>query len=159
MARFPGSWIPGVRAAEIASKRRGTLQAGATMAQILVYSRHEHFNGRRQAISDVLHGCVTAALGLPADKRFNRFIGLAAEDFIHPADRSERYTIIEISMFEGRSVEAKKLLIRSIFERFERDLGIAKQDVEITIHETPKHNWGIRGLPGDELTLPYKVEQ
>ncbi len=129
------------------------------MAQLLIYSRRDQLDGRRQAISDVLHGCVTAALGLPADKRFHRFIALAPEDFIHPADRSERYTIIEISMFEGRSIEAKKLLIRSIFERFERELGIAKQDVEITIHETPKHNWGIRGLPGDELTLSYKVEK
>ncbi len=26
-----------------------------------------------------------------------------------------------------------------------------------TITETPKHNWGIRGLPGDELTLNYKA--
>jgi 4-oxalocrotonate tautomerase family enzyme len=129
------------------------------MAQILIYSRREHLSGRQQAISDVLHGCVTAALGLPADKRFHRFIALEAEDFIHPADRSERYTIIEISLFEGRSVETKKQLIRAIFERFERELGIARQDVEITLHETPKHNWGIRGLPGDELALAYKVEK
>lgn len=107
----------------------------------------------------MLHGCVQEALGLPADKRFHRFIALAAEDFIHPADRSERYTIIEISLFEGRSVEAKKQLICLIFARFERDLGIAPQDVEITLFETPKHNWGIRGLPGDELALSYKVEK
>jgi len=25
--------------------------------------------------------------------------------------------------------------------------------------ETPRHNWGIRGLPADELMLEYKVEQ
>ena len=129
------------------------------MAQILLYSRREHLAGRRQAISDALHGCVVEALGLPVDKRFHRFIGLEAEDFIHPADRSARYTIVEISLFEGRSVETKKHLIRLIFERFERELGIGRQDVEITIHETPKHNWGIRGLPGDELALNYKVEK
>ena len=129
------------------------------MAQILLYSRREHLAGRRQVISDALHGCVVEALGLPVDKRFHRFIGLEAEDFIHPADRSARYTIVEISLFEGRSVETKKHLIRLIFERFERELGIGRQDVEITIHETPKHNWGIRGLPGDELALNYKVEK
>ena len=129
------------------------------MAQIIISSRQEHLAGRRRAISDVLHGCVAAALGLPADKRFHRFVALAAEDFIHPADRSERYTIIEISLFEGRSVETKKALIRLVFERFERELGIAPQDVEITIHETPKHNWGIRGRPGDELALNYTVEK
>jgi len=30
--------------------------------------------------------------------------------------------------------------------------------LEMTIFETPKHNWGFRGLPGDEHKLDYKVE-
>jgi len=30
--------------------------------------------------------------------------------------------------------------------------------VEITITETPRSNWGIRGLPADELELSYKVD-
>ncbi len=75
-----------------------------------------------------------------------------------PAGRSERYTIIELSMFEGRSVAAKKKLIRLLFERFEAELDVAAQDLEITIFETPKHNWGFRGRPGDEHDLDYKVE-
>ena len=86
------------------------------------------------------------------------FIALAPEDFIYPADRSARYTIIEISLFAGRSLETKKALVRTIFERFEKELGIAPQDVEITLQESPKENWGIRGKPGDELVLNYKVE-
>jgi phenylpyruvate tautomerase PptA (4-oxalocrotonate tautomerase family) len=78
-------------------------------------------------------------------------------EFFYPAGRTERYTIIEISMFEGRSVEAKKALIRLLFERLGAVLGIGPQDVEITIFETPMHNRGFRGLPGDEHTLNYKV--
>jgi phenylpyruvate tautomerase PptA (4-oxalocrotonate tautomerase family) len=61
-------------------------------------------------------------------------------------------------MFEGRTVEAKKNLIRLLFTRIEAEAGIRPHDVEITIFETPRHNWGIRGLPGDELGLDYKVE-
>ncbi|MBP6190480.1 MAG: tautomerase family protein, partial [Acinetobacter sp.] len=34
---------------------------------------------------------------------------------------------------------------------------ISAQDVEITIFETPKSNWGIRGKNADELNLNYKV--
>ena len=37
-------------------------------------------------------------------------------------------------------------------------LNILPQDLEITITETPKHNWGFRGTPGDEIELNYKVE-
>jgi hypothetical protein len=61
-------------------------------------------------------------------------------------------------MFEGRSVAAKKQLMRLLFERTERELGLAPMDLELTISETPKHNWAFRGLPGDEHVLGYKVE-
>ncbi|WP_236901031.1 tautomerase family protein [Clostridium butyricum] len=64
---------------------------------------------------------------------------------------------MEISIFEGRSVEAKKKLIGLLFERIQNELGIVPNDVEITIFETPNYNWGIRGVPGDELGLNYKV--
>jgi Tautomerase enzyme len=40
----------------------------------------------------------------------------------------------------------------------EQRCGIAPQDVEITVFETPRANWGIRGVPGDELALGYKVD-
>lgn len=112
----------------------------------------------RDRLSDVLHGCVVDAFGLPADKRFHRFIYLDDGDFIYPDDRSRRYTIIEIQLFEGRSVEAKKRLIRLVYERFERDLDIAAADIEINMIESPKHNWGIRGVPADELALNYTVK-
>jgi len=129
------------------------------MAQIIIYSLRQNLIGRKKAISDTLHTCVTGALGLPVDKRFHRFIELEEEDFVHPPDRSSCYTIIEISMFEGRTKETKKDLIGAIFRRFEEELNIPSQDVEITIHESPKENWGIRGKPGDELGLSYKVEK
>lgn len=99
-----------------------------------------------------------AAFELPEEKRFHRFCGLDAADFIFPGDRSRQYTIIEVAMFDGRSVEAKKAFIRQVFDELADRCGISTQDIEITITETPRHNWGIRGLPADELTLTYTVE-
>lgn len=128
------------------------------MAQIKIYGRRDHLHSRRRQLSDAIHACLTAEIGLPEEKRFQRFIALEVDDFVYPADRSERYTIIEISMFEGRSAEAKKGLIRALFAKLEEACGIAPQDVEITIFETPRANWGIRGQPGDELGLNYKVD-
>jgi phenylpyruvate tautomerase PptA (4-oxalocrotonate tautomerase family) len=128
------------------------------MSQIKIYGRRECLDPVKARLSDVIHSCVVDALTYPTDKRAHRFFPLDADDFFYPAGRTERYTIIEISMFEGRSVETKKRLIRLLFERIEAELAIGPQDVEITIAETPKHNWGFRGLPGDEVTLDYKVE-
>lgn len=128
------------------------------MAQIRIYGRRDHISEVRSALSDAIHTCAVEALELPEGNRFHRFIPLDAEDFIYPADRGGRYTIIEISMFEGRTIETKKRLIRLLFKRLASDCGIAPRDVEITIFETPRHNWGIRGLPGDELSLDYSVK-
>jgi phenylpyruvate tautomerase PptA (4-oxalocrotonate tautomerase family) len=128
------------------------------MAQVKVYGHRAALDACKEALSDAIHAAVMAALAYPAEKRFHRFIGLDQGDFVHPADRSERYIIIEISLFEGRSVEAKKALMRALYERIPEATGIGPQDVEITLFETPRHAWGIRGLPGDEVGLNYKVE-
>lgn len=128
------------------------------MAQIKVYGLEAQLTPVREALSNAIHSCVVDALGLPPDKRFHRFFGMDPSDFLYAPGRSERYTIIEISMFEGRSLEAKKRLIRLLFERIQARVGIAPEDVEITITESPKHDWGIRGVPADELGLDYKVE-
>ena len=109
-------------------------------------------------LSAAIHNAIVEALVYSPEKKFHRLIGLEKSEFIYPVDRSENYTIIEISMFEGRSIETKKLLIRLLFANIEREVGIKSQDVEITIYETPKQNWGIRGLCGDELALGYKVD-
>ncbi len=97
------------------------------------------------------------ALEFPSDKKFHRFFPMDKDDFFYASGRTEAYTVIEVSMFEGRTVEAKKQLLKLLFEHINSELSISPQDVEITIFETPKHNWGIRGLPGDELALNYKV--
>jgi phenylpyruvate tautomerase PptA (4-oxalocrotonate tautomerase family) len=127
------------------------------MPQVKIYGLRTSLNPIKPQLSDAIHSCMMDALQYPADKRFHRFFPLDPSDFFYPPDRSDRYTILEFSMFEGRSVEAKKQLIRLLFERVQ-PLGISTQDLEITIFETPKHNWGFRGLPGDEHQLNYKVD-
>jgi hypothetical protein len=128
------------------------------MSQVKIFGLREQLVPVIPKVSDVIHACVMEALQYPADKRAHRFFPLEEGEFFYPAGRSPRYTILEFSMFEGRSGEAKKNLIRLLFARFESELGITPMDLEITIFETPRHNWGFRGLPGDEHELNYKVQ-
>ncbi|BAY74548.1 4-oxalocrotonate tautomerase [Nostoc linckia NIES-25] len=128
------------------------------MAQIKVYGLADRLNPIKAKLSNIIHDCAIEILQLPPDKRFHRFFPLDDSDFYYPPDRSNNYLIIEISMFEGRSVETKKQLINHLIQNIHEKLNISFTDIEITIFETPKHNWGIRGLPGDELILNYKVE-
>ncbi|GAA2215540.1 tautomerase family protein [Nonomuraea monospora] len=123
------------------------------MAQVKVYGRRDVWAGRQRELSDLLQSCLVEAWGMPEEKRFHRFLLLDEDDFICP-QRSERYLIIEVLCFTGRSDDAKRALIRAIYDKS----GFDPEDVEINIIETPKVNWGIRGVPADELTLSYKVE-
>ena len=126
--------------------------------QIKVYGLREHLEPVKERLSDAIHSSVVEALHFPPDKRAHRFFHMERGDFYFPASASEKYTIVEISMFEGRSTEAKKHLIRLLFERVCSQADRKPNEVEVTITETPKHNWGFRGSPGDEVGLTYKVE-
>lgn len=128
------------------------------MAQVKVYGSRGILVPNRARWSDLIQDALTAALGLPKEKRFQRFFPLDAEDFVHPADRTPAYTIIEISLFEGRSPEALKALLRKLMADAQAAFGLNPNDLEITISESPKRCWGIRGKIGDELELSYKVE-
>ncbi|GLU57294.1 tautomerase family protein [Dyadobacter frigoris] len=127
------------------------------MGQIKIYGLKEHLTPIRNKVSDTLHSCVVDAFKYPENKRAHRFFYLDPEDFFYPEGRSNQYTIIEISLFEGRTITSKKYLYQLIFDRFENELNISPNDIEITLTETPLYNWGIRGKPADELMLNYKV--
>lgn len=128
------------------------------MAQIKIYARRDALENSRQALSDAIHGCVVQHLKLPPEKRFHRFFALENDDFVFPADRSPRYTILEIAMMQGRSAETKRRLIRALFAELETQCAISPADLEVQITESPRENWGFRGMTGDEIALSYDVE-
>ena len=128
------------------------------MSQIRIYGLKSQFKIYQSELSNAIHRAVVEALTCPVDNKFHRFIGLDQSEFIFPANKSQCYTIIEISMFESRSAEVKRALIKLLFEYIERGVGIDPEDIEITIFDTPKYAWGIGGVSGDELGLSYAAK-
>jgi len=127
------------------------------MSQVKIYDLKAKLDPIKKQLSDTIHSCVMEALQFPADKRAHRFIGLERDDFFMPAGRSDAYIIIEITMIEGRSVDARKKLIRLLFDRIQVEVGVAPMDVEVCIYESPACNWGFRGMHGDEFKLNYAI--
>ena len=128
------------------------------MVQVFIYGLEESLNQIKQDLSEILHMCIVQAFQIPKEKKFHRFFPLKKENFFFPSGRSKYYTIIEIMMFEGRSVETKKNLIKILFKKIEENLAISPNDIEIVMLESPKYNWGIRGQSGDDLNLNYKTD-
>ena len=125
---------------------------------IVIYGIKDKLNPIKATLSDVIHACMQSELGMPEDKRAQRFIPLDRDDFYYPGGRSDSYTVIEINMMAGRKPETQKNLIKALFKEIESQLSISPVDVEITIKEQAPYQWGFRGMTGDEVNnLNYKV--
>ena len=111
-----------------------------------------------QALIDAVYEALREALKLPDGDRQIRYIEHKPEHFAVPPGKSENYTFVEILLFPGRSLQAKRLLYQGIVARFGA-LGIAPQDVFIVLHEPPLDNWGLRGgVPASELDLGFELK-
>ncbi|GAA1738976.1 tautomerase family protein [Isoptericola hypogeus] len=126
------------------------------MVQVKVYGNRRVWGERRGVVSDALHEALVGAWRIPEDKRFHRFLLLDDGDLVAP--RSEAYLMIEVVAFAGRSREAKRELIRRVYDDVAPALGLEVDDVELVVLESPPESWGIRGRSGDELALTYAVD-
>jgi phenylpyruvate tautomerase PptA (4-oxalocrotonate tautomerase family) len=110
-----------------------------------------------QAMMQALYEAQREALKVPEDDRQIRYVEHKREHFPIPPDKTENYTIVEISIFPGRSLEAKRNLYKGIFQRFEK-LGIQATDLIVILNEPPMDNYGIRGLPASEVEIGFKLD-
>lgn len=105
-----------------------------------------------------LHESMVKCLKIPEYDKLIRLIEYHPDDFVVPPSCTENYVLIEISLFSGRSLDAKRALYQTIVARFV-ELGVGKQDIRIVLHDVPKDNWGIRGgIPASEIDLGFKIE-
>lgn len=113
----------------------------------------------KKAILDGVHEALVEALKIPETDRFQRIYELKKEDFEIPPNRTDKATIIEIKIFPGRSLEAKKRLYHSIIRNLENDPGIEGHDVMVVLLEPPLSNWGIRGGKlASEVDLGFSLD-
>lgn len=110
-----------------------------------------------QALMDAVYESFREALKVPEGDRQVRYVEHRPEHFAVPPGKTANATLIEITMFPGRSLAAKKALYAAIVRRYEA-LGIAPSDVMIVLHEPPLDNWGLRGgRPASELDLGFDL--
>ncbi len=111
-----------------------------------------------QAIIEAIYLAQREALQLPAHDRQIRYVEHSPERFHAPPGKTDNYTLVEISLFAGRSIEAKRALYRAVVSNLGA-IGIEPADIFIVLHEIPLENWGIRGgVPASEVDLGFKVD-
>lgn len=111
-----------------------------------------------QSLIEALYLAQREALRVPEWDRQIRYVEHKPEHFHVVPGRSDNYLLVEITLFAGRSLEAKRALYREVVERFGR-LGIDASDVTIVLHEVAPENWGIRGgKPASEVDLGFRLD-
>jgi phenylpyruvate tautomerase PptA (4-oxalocrotonate tautomerase family) len=111
-----------------------------------------------QALIEAVYLAQREALRVPDWDRQIRYIEYKPEYFHVIPGTSENYVLVEVSMFSGRSLEAKRALYQGIVQRLV-PLGLDASDITIVIYEVPPENWGIRGgVPASEVELGFKVD-
>lgn len=105
----------------------------------------------KQQMVTFVHTTMVEVLKIPQSDRLVRVIEYDSNNFYPPLNASDKYALITISMFPGRSLESKKLLYQKLCQGLET-FGFSPRDTRIIINEIPAENWGLRGgISGDEL--------
>ena len=107
-----------------------------------------------------IHDGLVNGLSIPDDDRNQRLYELDDYCFERSPNsgKTEKFTLIELTLFPGRSAELKKNTISEITRLLGERLQITPTDVFIVIYEPPLENWGFRGMQGSEMGLQYKQE-
>jgi len=110
------------------------------------------------AVIDAVQSALREALTIPESDRTLRVIEHLPSHFAVPPGRGDKFTLLEVTMFSGRSMDAKRKLYQAIVRNLV-PLGVPALDIKITLIETPPENWGLRGgMPASEIDLGFKID-
>jgi phenylpyruvate tautomerase PptA (4-oxalocrotonate tautomerase family) len=113
----------------------------------------------KKAILDGVHEAFVEAFRNPDDDRNQMLVEFDPENFERRPGRTDNFTIVEASIFKGRTPEAKKRLYAGIVSRLAKAPGIDGGDVLIVLNEQPLVNWGVKGgKPASEADLGFDVK-
>lgn len=118
-----------------------------------------------KAIADSVYEAMRETIGIPEGDRFIVATRSATEElFIDPrfmgVERSERFILVHIFLGQGRSVEQKQALFRSVASRLHHALRVSTDDVMTVLTENSYVDWSFgRGEAQFVLNPPAWVSK
>jgi 4-oxalocrotonate tautomerase len=99
-----------------------------------------------RAIAEVVYDAMIETLKAPKDDRFQvisehgRHMLLIDPSYLG-IERSPDALIIQLTLNEGRTVDAKKAFFKAVADGLHERLGLRREDVFINLVEVKKENW------------------
>jgi phenylpyruvate tautomerase PptA (4-oxalocrotonate tautomerase family) len=98
---------------------------------------------------DILHGvrsAITVALGVEDDRVMQRLIETPVENIDITEGRTDRLTIIEVSMLPGRGADLKSALYSAIVANLGEKPGIHQRDIMVIVNDPSAECFAIGGV-------------
>lgn len=115
-------------------------------------------DSEKKQLLNIVHSALVDAFKIPDRDRVQRIYEFENKDFEIPEDRTNKFTIIEITILPGRTFEAKKKLYNLIFKQL-KQIGYQDNDAVVVLSEPELNNWGVRGgIPASEIDLGFNLK-
>ena len=114
-------------------------------------------SGYKKTFLQAVHEALVTALKIPENDRIQRLYEVDIDCFEHEG-KTENFSLIELTLFPGRSKEMKQCAVSEITRLLGERLNIQPFDIFIIINEPPLENWGLRGVLASDVGLSYKKD-
>jgi phenylpyruvate tautomerase PptA (4-oxalocrotonate tautomerase family) len=99
-----------------------------------------------QRIGKLVYAAMHSAIGVPENDNFQILAEHDEQHFIFDPqylgiNRNDQLVVIQITLSEGRTVEQKKLLYKTIADSLHGQLAVRLEDIFINLVEVKKENW------------------
>lgn len=127
------------------------------MPAVTVEVRKHYSREQEAAIIDALHQAMMEALKTPQWDKNIRLVVHEPHRFASPPGKDERYTLVNVDLFAGRSIDAKRAFYQAIVRNL-AGCGIPEDHVLILLREAAPENWGVRGgKPASEVDIGFEI--
>jgi len=99
----------------------------------------------KKTLLEAVHVALVNAIQIEDWDRFQRLYEVEDELFERSESKTDKFTMIELTMFPGRTKEHKARIYKEIVKELHERLEIAATDIFIVINEPPNENWGLAG--------------
>src|SRR5580704_2199490 len=102
--------------------------------------------GFGKRVGEVVYRSMADTINVPPKDNFQIITEHDENGLVYDAEylgieRSDGIVMIQITISEGRSVELKQALYKSIAQRLRDELGVRPEDVFVNLIEVRKENW------------------
>ncbi|NTW28989.1 MAG: tautomerase family protein [Coriobacteriia bacterium] len=99
----------------------------------------------KRAVLDGVREAIVSTLGVPSDRVMQRLAETPAQDVDAPS-KTDRLTIVEISMLPGRGSDLKERLYEMIVARLGNEPGISASDIMVLVNDPAAECFAIGGV-------------